>query len=83
MSEKPKKTVAIIVNQDDHEVAKAKISYDEVVALYLQDGGAASTEYLIKYSRGHSANISGTLAPGQEVMVKDGMRFRVSGTGES
>jgi hypothetical protein len=83
MSEKPKKTVTIIVNQDDHEVAKAKISYDEVVAFYLQDGGAASTEYLIKYSRGHSANISGTLAPGQEVMVKDGMRFRVSGTGES
>lgn len=83
MSEKPKKTVTIIVNQDDHEVVKAKISYDEVVALYLQDGGGASTEYLIKYSRGHSANISGTLAPGQEVMVKDGMRFRVSGTGES
>lgn len=83
MPEKPKKTVTIIVNQDDHEVVKAKISYDEVVALYLQDGGTASTEYLIKYSRGHSTNISGTLAPGQEVMVKDGMRFRVSGTGES
>jgi hypothetical protein len=83
MPEKPKKTVTIIVNQDDHEVVKAKISYDEVVALYLQDGGTASTEYLIKYSRGQSASISGTLAPGQEVMVKDGMRFRVSGTGES
>jgi Multiubiquitin len=83
MPEKPKKTVTIIVNQDDHEAFKAKISYDEVVAFYLQDGGTASTEYLIKYSRGHSANISGTLAPGQEVMVKDGMRFRVSGTGES
>jgi hypothetical protein len=83
MPEKPKKTVTIIVNQDDHEVVKAKLSYDEVVALYLQDGGTASTEYLIKYSRGHSANISGTLAPGQEVMVKDEMRFRVSGTGES
>jgi Multiubiquitin len=83
MPEKPKKTATIIVNQDDHEVVKAKLSYDEVVALYLQDGGTASTEYLIKYSRGHSANISGTLAPGQEVMVKDEMRFRVSGTGES
>jgi len=28
-------------------------------------------------------NVSGTLAPGHEVVVKDGMRFRVSGTGES
>lgn len=83
MSGKPEKIVTIVVNQDEHKFAKAKITYADVVALYLQDGGASSTEYLIKYSRGHSANISGTLAPGQEVMVKDGMRFRVSGTGES
>lgn len=83
MSKKPEKTVTVVVNQDEHEVIKEKISYDEVVALYLQDGGATSTEYLIKYSRGHSDNVSGTLAPGKEVMVKDGMRFRVSGTGES
>ena len=78
-----KKTVTIIVNQDEHEVEKEKISYDEVVALYLKDGGATSTEYLIKYSRGHSDNVSGTLVPGKKVMVQDGMRFRVSGTGES
>jgi hypothetical protein len=83
MPGKPEKTVTIVVNQDEHVVIKEKISYDEVVAFYLQDGGDTSTEYLIKYSRGNSANISGTLSPGQEVMVKDGMRFRVSGTGES
>lgn len=83
MAGKPEKTVTITVNQDDHEVAKEKISYDEVVAFYLSDGGAGSTEYLIKYSRGHSDNVSGTLAPGNKVMVKNGMRFRVSGTGES
>lgn len=78
-----KKTVTIVVNQDEHQVEKEKISYEEVVAFYLQDGGAASTEYLIKYSRGRSDNVSGTLAPGEKVMVQDGMRFRVSGTGES
>ena len=83
MPGKPEKSVTIVVNQDDHVVTKEKISYDEVVALYLSDGGTASNEYLIKYSRGHSANVSGTLAPHNEVMVKDGMRFRVSGTGES
>lgn len=83
MAGKPEKTVTITVNQDDHEVTKEKILYDEVVSLYLKDGGKPSTEYLIKYSRGHSDNVSGTLAPGNTVKVKDGMRFRVSGTGES
>ena len=83
MSDKPEKTVEIFVNQDKHKVGEGKISYDQVVALYIKDGGAQSTEYLIKYSHGPSENVSGTLAPGQEVVVKDGMRFRVSGTGES
>lgn len=77
------KSITITVNQDDHEVIKGKISYEEVVALYLSDGGSGSNEYLIKYSRGNSSNVSGTLPPGNEVTVKDGMRFRVSGTGES
>lgn len=77
------KTVTILVNQDEHQVTKEKISYEEVVALYLGDGGTASAQYLIKFSRGHSSNVSGTLAPGNTVKVKDGMRFRVSGTGES
>lgn len=83
MGTKTEKTVEIYVNQDKHVVDKEKISYDQIVALYIKDGGAPSNEYLVKYSHGHSANVSGTLAPGQEVMVKDGMRFRVSGTGES
>lgn len=83
MNDKNKKKVTITVNQDDHEVAKEKVSYDDIVAFYVQDGGAPSNEYLIKYSRGHSANVSGTLDRKHEVMVHDGMRFRVSGTGES
>lgn len=83
MSDKAQETVLIFVNQDEHTVSKGKISYDQVIALYIKDGGAPSNEYLIKYSHGHSDNVSGTLAPGQEVVVKDGMRFRVSGTGES
>ena len=83
MNDKNNKNVTITVNQDDHEVGKDKLSYDEIVAFYIQDGGAPSDEYLIKYSRGHSANVSGTLDRKHEVMVQDGMRFRVSGTGES
>ena len=73
----------IYVNEDQHEINTREISYQRVVDLYLGEGGNPSTEYLIKYSHGPSQNVSGTLAPGQKVVVKDGMRFRVSGTGES
>jgi hypothetical protein len=56
-----------------------------VVKLYLGSGGKPSDEYLVKYSHGPAENPSGTLAPGEKVKVKvkDGMRFRVAGTGES
>ncbi|MHB1266140.1 MAG: multiubiquitin domain-containing protein [Acidithiobacillus ferriphilus] len=73
----------IYVNQDLHEIETHNISYERVVELYLGEGGAPSKQYVIKYSHGPSDNPSGTLAPGEEVKVKDDMRFRVSGTGES
>lgn len=78
-----KEKFKIYVNEDQHEIDTQKISYQRVVDLYLGEGGNPSNEYLIKYSHGPSQNVSGTLAPAQEVVVKDGMRFRVSGTGES
>lgn len=78
-----RKVFSILVNQDEHDVEKKEISYAQVVDLYLSDGGKPSNEYLVKYSHGPVENPSGTLAPGQKVTVKDGMRFRVAGTGES
>ncbi len=78
-----KEKFKIYVNQDHHEIDTHKISYERVVDLYVGEGGKPSKEYLVKYSHGPSENPSGTLAPGQEVEVKDDMRFRVSGTGES
>ena len=78
-----KEKFKIYVNQDQHEIDTNKISYERVVDLYLGEGGKPSKEYLVKYSHGPSENPTGTLAPGQEVKVKDDMRFRVSGTGES
>ena len=75
--------VKIYVNQDQHEINTHKVSYERVVDLYLGQGGTSSKEYLVKYSHGPPENVTGTLAPGQDVVVKDGMRFRVSGTGES
>jgi Multiubiquitin len=77
------KVFSILVNADEHDIEEKEISYAQVVDLFLGSGGKTSNEYLIKYSHGPVENQSGTLAPGQKVMVKDGMRFRVAGTGES
>jgi len=83
MDEDKGKKFKIFVNEDEHEINTHTISYERVVDLYLGEGGTPSKEYLVKYSHGPSENPSGTLTPGHDVKVKDGMRFRVSGTGES
>jgi Multiubiquitin len=77
------KIFTIFVNIDEHDIVENEIFYAQVVALYLGNGGKPSNEFLVKFSHGPVENPSGTLAPGQKVKVKDGMRFRVSGTGES
>jgi hypothetical protein len=73
--------VTISVNTIDHVVPHKKISYATVVTLAFP--GATGSSYIVKYYRGHSDNPTGTLAPGAEVMVRDGMDFRITGTGES
>jgi hypothetical protein len=73
----------ILVNGDDHAIDTEEITYTRVVDLYIGSGGQPSNEYLVKYSHGPIENLSGTLPPGQQVKVKNDMRFRVAGTGES
>ena len=75
--------VTISVNSVDHRVPHEKISYDAVVDLAFPGGSSGGALYIVKYSRGNSDNETGTLRPNDDVMVKDGMRFRVSPTGES
>ena len=75
------KTVKIFVNTVEHEVPHEKISYATLVAMAFS--GATGSNYIVKYYKGNSDNLTGTLAPGAEVMVKDGMDFRLTGTGES
>ena len=77
------KVFDILVNGDDHQVDTDEITYARIVDLYVGSDGKPSNEYLVKFSHGPVENLSGTLAPGQKVKVKDGMRFRVAGTGES
>jgi hypothetical protein len=73
----------IFVGQDEHQIDTDTITYERVVELYLGQGGKPSPEYLVKYSHGPHEQPDGTLIPGKEVKVKDGMRFRVSAAGES
>ncbi|MCK1683035.1 multiubiquitin domain-containing protein [Bradyrhizobium sp. 147] len=72
-----------LARRKPNQVEKKHITYAQVVELYLGSGGSPSNEYLVKYSHGPAENPSGTLDPGQKVAAKDGMRFRVAGTGES
>lgn len=76
-----KKTVTITVNTIEYEVPHQKISYSTLVGLAFP--GASGATYIVKYYKGNSDNLTGTLPPGGEVMVKDGMDFRITGTGES
>lgn len=73
----------IFVGEDKHQIETDTISYERVVELYLGQGGTSSPEYLVKFSHGPHEQPTGTLIPGKEVKVKDGMRFRVSAAGES
>lgn len=77
------KTVTINVNTVDHTVSHERISYNAIVELAFPGTSGGGALYIVKYSRGSSDNETGTLRPGDSAMVKDGMRFRVSPTGES
>lgn len=75
------KMVTISVNTVDHGVPHQKISFATLVAMAFP--GATGLNYIVKFYKGNSDNLTGTLPPGGEVMVKDGMDFRITGTGES
>lgn len=75
------KTVTITVNTVEHIVPHEKISYATLIGLAFP--GGTGSNYIVKYYKGNSDNQTGTLAPGEQVMVKDGMDFRITGTGES
>ena len=77
-------TVTIVVDGSPHEVNKGTVTYAEVVTLaYADYPQHPEITYSVTYKRGPNENHEGTLAPGGSVMVKDGMVFNVSRTGQS
>ena len=77
------KMVTITVNSDDHQVPHEKISYNQVVEFAFPGGSTSGAVYIVKYSRGGGDKEKHILGRDDEVMVNNGMRFRVSPTGES
>jgi hypothetical protein len=77
--EQEKKTVAIFVNTDEHQVEHGKLTFQQVVKLAYPDK-AADPNILFKVSyrlgRGHSE--LKTLADGGDVEAQEGMIFNVS-----
>lgn len=74
------KPVTIFVNTTPHMVAKAEISYEEVVKLAHPDEPTGTNPgYTVLYQRGHG-NKDGELVAGQSVKVKDRMSFDVTPT---
>ncbi len=77
--EQEKKTVAIFVNTDEHQVEHGKLTFQQAVKLAYPDK-AADPNILFKVSyrlgRGHSE--LKTLADGGDVEVQEGMIFNVS-----
>ncbi len=84
MNDKDKKNVTIIVDGTPHEVDKEKLSYADVVTVAYPDYPQhPEITYSVTYKKGPHTNHEGTLAPGGSVMVKEGMVFNVSRTGQS
>ena len=83
-TDKPKKTVTIIVEGTEHEWPKGDISYAEVVTLEVPDYAQhPEITYSVRYKRGVGNKPEGTLALGESIKVKEGMIFNVSATGQS
>ena len=72
------KVVTIFVNGTAYEVAKERISYEDLLALIGAPPLGDGQRYSVQYSKGHSGKSTGTLIEGQSVEVKKDMEFDVT-----
>lgn len=84
MLTKNKHEVIILVNGEEKEVSKDKISYEEVIRLaFGQYEENEDINYTVIYFKGNNNKPNGFLLKGQVVMVKKGMRINVTRTNKS
>lgn len=72
------KTVTIIVNGTEYEVAKGKITYEELLVLIEAPELPENQRYQVMYSKGNGPKPTGTLMEGESVEVKKEMEFDVT-----
>ena len=84
MLTKNKHEVIILVNGEEKEVSKDKISYEEAINLaFGQYEDNENINYTVIYFKGNNDKPNGFLLKGQVVMVKKGMRINVTRTNKS
>lgn len=84
LAKKKEKNIIIIVNGEEKEVKKEKISYEEVIMLAFESyNDSEDIAYTIMYFRGNNEKPNGFLLKGQEVNIKKEMKFNVSKTNRS
>jgi hypothetical protein len=74
------KSFALVVNGVQEVWPDHRISYEQVVQLAFP-GGQGDVLYTVSFANLHGRD--GTLAPGQDTEVKDGMIFNVGKTNRS
>ncbi|MCK5677114.1 MAG: multiubiquitin domain-containing protein [Flavobacteriaceae bacterium] len=78
------KEFRIIVNAREKIWTEKKITFDDIVILAF---GSISTDpnvaYTVTYKKGDNNKPEGIMVKGEEVKVKDGMRFNVTQTNRS
>jgi len=77
-------TVTVVLNGTAKQVPKKEsLTFQEVVALADGLPTGPNIEYTITYRRGHGDKPEGSLVPGSDVKVKEGMIFNVTATDRS
>jgi hypothetical protein len=78
------KEMTIIVNGRQKTVTDKEITFEQLVSLAFENPPTGENIlFTITYRNGHGQKPQGTLVPGQQVKVKDGMIFDVTATDKS
>lgn len=77
------KTVNIVVNGSEVQVAKDELSFGDLVNLAFDGEAGAKTIFTVTYKRGSGSKPEGSLVEGESVKVKEGMIFNVTRTDKS
>lgn len=78
------KEVTILVNAREKSWTEKTISYDELIVLAFDAiSSDPNVSYTVTYKKGDNNKPEGIMVKGDEVKVKDGMRFNVTQTNRS